>query len=81
MPVNTPNILGPINKIINQTTTALIDSGIASKISDVVGTLVNSTLEAVEDTLKRVQDFTKEAESEESPEPEEPAEEEESEET
>lgn len=66
------NILGSFNKIINETATTIIDSNIASKISDILNTLVNSTFEAVEDTLKKVQDLTKTEESSESPEPEEP---------
>jgi hypothetical protein len=68
------NILGSFNKIINETATAIIDSNIASKISDVLNTLVNSTFEAVEDTLKKVQDLTKTEGSAESTEPAEPAE-------
>jgi len=63
------NILGSFNKIINETAKAIIDSNITSKISEILNTLVNSTFEAVEDTLKKLQDLTK---AEESAEPEEP---------
>lgn len=78
MPTNVPNILGSLSKIINQTTTAIIDSNIASKVSDVLSTLVSSSLEVVEDTLKNVQELTK---TEEATESEEPSESEESTET
>jgi len=53
------SILGPFNKIINQTTTQIVDGEIPKKVSDVVTTLVASSFDALDDTLKKVQDLTK----------------------
>lgn len=62
-------ILGSFNKIINNTTTEIIDSEIPKKIADVLNTLVNSTFEVVDDALVKIQDLTKEEKKEETEEP------------
>lgn len=54
------SLLGPFNKIINDTTTQIVDSQLPGKISQVLTTLVNSSFGAVDDLLKKVQDLTKE---------------------
>jgi hypothetical protein len=53
-------MLGPLNKIINETTTQIIDNDLSHKVSSVVTTLVSSSFNAVNDILKKVQDLTKE---------------------
>lgn len=53
-------ILGPLNQIINKTAAEFIDKKISSGISDVLTTLVKTTFEVVDETLKKVQDLTKE---------------------
>jgi len=54
------SMLGPLNKIINETTTQIIDNDLSHKVSSVVTTLVSSSFNAVNDILKKVQDLTKE---------------------
>jgi len=54
------SMLGPLNKIINETTTQIIDNDLSHKVSSVVTTLVTSSFNAVNDILKKVQDLTKE---------------------
>jgi hypothetical protein len=53
-------MLGPLNKIINETTTQIIDNDLSHKVSSVVTALVSSSFNAVNDILKKVQDLTKE---------------------
>ena len=54
------NLLTPINKVINQTTTQIIDSDLPKKVSGILNTFITSSFEAVEESLKKIQDFTKE---------------------
>lgn len=54
------SILGPLNQIINKTTDEVISSQITSKVAGVIGTLVSSSFEVVDDTLKKISDITKE---------------------
>ena len=54
------SLLGSFTKIINKTTTEIVDSKLPGKVSGVLNTLVSSSFEAVEEVLKKVQDFTKE---------------------
>ena len=55
------SLLGPFNKIINDTTTQIVDSDLSGKVSQVLTTLVSSSFGAVDDLLKQVQDLTSEA--------------------
>jgi hypothetical protein len=54
------SMLGPLNKIINDTTTQIIDNDLSHKVSNVFTTLVSSSFNALDDLLKKVQDLTKE---------------------
>jgi hypothetical protein len=54
------SVLGPLNKIIHDTTAEFRSKGITSNLADVVSTFVKTTLEAVDDILKKVQDLTEE---------------------
>ena len=54
------SLLCPFNKIINDTTTQIVDSDLPGKVSQVLTTLVSSSFGAVDDLLKQVQDLTKE---------------------
>jgi hypothetical protein len=54
------SLLGPLNKVINDTTTQIVDNEIPTKVSQVVTTLVSSSFGVVDDLLKQVQDLTKE---------------------
>ena len=54
------SLLGPFNKIINDTATQIVDSELLGKVSGVIATFVKSSLGAVDDLLKQVQDLTKE---------------------
>ncbi|MDD5673029.1 MAG: hypothetical protein PHC61_02610 [Chitinivibrionales bacterium] len=53
------DIISSVNKIINQTTTQIIDSELPKKVSSVITTLVTSSFSAVDDILKKIQDLTK----------------------
>ncbi len=57
------SILEPFNRIIHETSTALIDNEVPKKLSDVISASVNSGFEVVEDLLKIVKDVTQEQES------------------
>jgi hypothetical protein len=57
-------ILGPFNKIINATAREIIDSEIPSRTAGIFKTLIDSTIEVIDDTLKKVQDLTEEQEEE-----------------
>lgn len=54
------DVISSINKIINQTTTEIIDSELPKKVATILNTLVNSSFDAMDDLLKKVQDITKE---------------------
>jgi hypothetical protein len=53
------SLLGPFNKIINDTTTQIVDSKLPNKISDVLTTFITSSFQLVDNTLKEIQDITK----------------------
>ncbi|GAB4379501.1 MAG: hypothetical protein Kow0042_28970 [Calditrichia bacterium] len=57
------SILGPLNEIINKTTGEIIDNEVTKKIAGVINTVVNSSFDVLEDTLKQIRDLTKEEES------------------
>lgn len=63
------SILRPFMKVINETTTEIIDTQLTSKVSDVLKTFVTSVFEVVDDTLVSVRDATKEEKPEEPPTP------------
>jgi len=54
------SLLGPFNKIINDTTTQIVATEIPGKVSQVLTTLVSSSFDAVNNLLKDVQELTKE---------------------
>jgi Holliday junction resolvasome RuvABC ATP-dependent DNA helicase subunit len=54
-------MLGPLNKIINETTTELLNKQVNSAIADVLTTLVKTTFGVADDLLKRVQELTQDA--------------------
>lgn len=58
-------ILGVINGVINKTATEILDSGIIGKMTDVVGTFLSSSVEAVRDLTK--EDAPSGEEAEETP--------------
>jgi hypothetical protein len=53
-------LVTPINKVINQTTTQIIDSELTKKVGGVLNTFITSAFEAVEESLKKIQEWTKE---------------------
>lgn len=57
------SILAPFNKIIHETSAALIDNQITKRLADMVATSVSSGFEVVEDLLKIAKDITQEEES------------------
>jgi hypothetical protein len=54
------SLLGPFNKVINETTTQIVDSEIPKKVSEVLTTFISSSSTVVEDLLKKVRDLTRE---------------------
>jgi hypothetical protein len=54
------SLLGPFNKIINDTATQIVDTELPRKVSQVLTTVITSSFRAVDDLLKKVQDLTKE---------------------
>ncbi len=63
------SILGPLNDIINKTTTEILNSQLTGKMAGVLNTLVTSSFEAVDDTLRAVQKLTKKEKEEEENQP------------
>lgn len=57
------SILVPFNKIVHDTSAALIDNQIPKRLADMVSASVNSGFEVVEDLLKIAKDITQEEES------------------
>ena len=54
-------ILGPLNRVINRTTSEILDDQVINKITGVVTTFINSGVEAIRDLTEEEKD----AESEE----------------
>lgn len=54
------SILGPLNKVINKTTAEFIDKNITGNLADVVSMFAKTSLEVLNDIVKKVQDMTKE---------------------
>ncbi len=63
------SLLGPFNKIINQTAAQIVDSELPKKVSDVLTTVVSSSATVAEDLLKKVRDVTREEPKPETPKP------------
>ncbi len=59
------SILGPLNDIIYKTTTEILNNQIPEDVANVVKTLVDSSVEVIDDTLKKVQDLTRQEEEKE----------------
>ncbi|HQU71778.1 MAG TPA: hypothetical protein PKV71_16185 [Calditrichia bacterium] len=56
------SILGPLNKIINQAASEILDSQITDKMSDVLNTAVNTGFKVVVDALGEIKELTKDEE-------------------
>ncbi|PXF58388.1 MAG: hypothetical protein C4B58_06685 [Deltaproteobacteria bacterium] len=56
-------ILGPLNEVINKTTSEIIDSQISGKTANILNTFINAGFEAVDDIIRKVQDLTKQGQS------------------
>lgn len=54
------SILGPLNKVINETTNEVLTNDIPKKVAGVLSTFVDSMFDVVEDGLKKIADATKE---------------------
>lgn len=53
-------ILGPLNAVINKTATEIVDSQLFGKTADVFNTFINAGFEVIDETVKKIQDLTKE---------------------
>ncbi len=56
-------MLGPLNKIINETTTELLNKQVNTAIADVLTTFVKTTFGVADDVLKKVQELTQDTPS------------------
>jgi hypothetical protein len=56
-------MLGPLNKIINETTTELLNKQVNTAVADVLTTLVKATFGAADEVLKKVQELTQDTPS------------------
>ncbi len=54
------SLLGPFNKIINETAAQMVDSEIPKKFSEVITAFISSSSTVAEDLLKKVRDVTRE---------------------
>ncbi|GJQ23933.1 MAG: hypothetical protein HRU72_04880 [Planctomycetia bacterium] len=52
-------IFGPFNEIIYKTTTAIVDTKIAEDTAKILNAFITASFDAVNETLKKVQDITK----------------------
>jgi len=55
--------IGSVNKLINQTSTQILENHIPQKLADMITTVVNTGFQVVEDVLKITQDLTKASDS------------------
>jgi len=55
------SILGPLNDVINKTSSEIVDSKVFSKLAQVINVFVSSTFDAADSTLVKVRDLTKPA--------------------
>lgn len=58
-------VIGSVNKLINQTSTQILENHIPQKLADMINTVVNTGFQVVEDVLKITQDLTKASDSNE----------------
>ena len=56
-------VIESVNKLINQTSTQILENHIPQKMADMVNTVVNTGFQIVEDVLKITQDLTKASDS------------------
>lgn len=56
-------LMESVNKLVNQTSTQILDNQIPQKLADMVNTVVNSGFQVVEDALKITQELTKASDS------------------
>lgn len=56
-------VLGPLNKLINETASEVINVGATDSIKKVLQRLIESAFDVVDEVLKRVVEMTKEAEA------------------
>lgn len=54
------DLFGPVNKIINQTTTQIVDDQLPKKMANALNSFVNAVFDAIDTGLKKIQDITKE---------------------
>ena len=57
-------LLGPLNKVINRTTAEILDDQVINKITGVVGTFLNSGVEAIRDLTEEEEETEPETEEE-----------------
>ena len=56
-------LMESVTKLVNQTSTQILDNQIPQKLADMVNTVVNSGFQVVEDALKITQELTKASDS------------------
>ncbi len=54
------NLLTPINKLISDTTQKILDTKISTSIADVLKSLIDSGAKAIDSSLEKIKEFTKE---------------------
>jgi hypothetical protein len=54
------NLLSPINKIINDTASKIVDSHLTTTIADVAKSIIDSSSTVVDSYLEKIKDLTKE---------------------
>jgi hypothetical protein len=57
-------LLGPLNRVINRTTTEILDDQVINKITGVVGTFLNSGVEAIKDLTEEEEETEPETDEE-----------------
>lgn len=57
-------LLGPLNKVINRTTSEILDDQVINKITGVVGTFLNSGVEAIRDLTEEEEETEPETDEE-----------------
>ncbi len=53
------NPLESVNKLVNTTVNEIVDSQVTNKMASIINTVVTSSVEVVDDILKKVKDLTK----------------------
>ena len=56
-------LMESVNKLVNQTSTQILDNQIPQKLAEMVNTVVNSGFQVVEDALKITKELTKTSDS------------------